>query len=132
MINGEQNVTSPESKKPTVTAPSPWKRPKTVSMVKTKSLKRKLDIFNFTLNNESQSSTDSQTDKNSFQSDSTESSTNENQYSENLKPSKLRKIGFEKFNKFSVYNSLNIGSSLSQNVLINSNFNHEVFLFNSI
>lgn len=91
----------------TTLPPSPWKKPKIVSLSKTKSLKRKSTMFNDSLNNSTNGS---------FRLDSNSQDVDENSLRDDIDSPKLSKLPKTVLNRFSIMNSNSLSNSFNNSL----------------
>ena len=87
--------------------PSPWKKPKIVSLSKTKSLKRKSEMFNASLNNSTNGS---------FRLESNSQELDENSLRDDVDSPKLSKFPKTVLNRFSIMNSNSLSNSFNNSL----------------
>ena len=96
-----------DDKQPSTTAPSPWKKPKMLSFGRTKSLKRKSEVFNLTVDSSSSALNDTSNENSLANTSQQQQTSSQVLYIEQTelieKPAKTRKVFF---NRFSVANSI--------------------------
>ena len=93
----------------TTLPPSPWKKPKIVSLSKTKSLKRKSEMFNASLNN-------SGANNGSFRLDTNSQELDENSLRDDTDSPRLAKLPKTILNRFSIMNSNSLSNSFNNSL----------------
>ena len=93
----------------TTLPPSPWKKPKIVSLSKTKSLKRKSEMFNASLNN-------SGANNGSFRLDTNSQELDENSLRDDTDSPRLTKLPKTILNRFSIMNSNSLSNSFNNSL----------------
>jgi hypothetical protein len=93
----------------TTLPPSPWKKPKIVSLLKTKSLKRKSEMFNASLNK-------SGANNGSFRLDTNSQELDENSLRDDTDSPRLAKLPKTILNRFSIMNSNSLSNSFNNSL----------------